>query len=420
MVVRIARRLMNARRPQFIYRASWLFKRPEPPGALHRALFFTSCNTPWLWLIQIVGFCRWIGFGAWRSSYRFSRVSTVKQLEQYGLTRLQLFGELLRFGLLYSIAPHQYARHQLYRPDIKKCLFHFIYDHQLPYFHHYLHRHVSGYRASVALIADKHRFAQTLQKKGIPTVQSQIFDTCELKNDMTLLFQQKTIFCKPNQGSQSKDAFLLRYYELEDRYRLEPIHGEYLHERHDIERYLTYTLARHKQLILQPFVQDHDELKSELSNRAMTTVRIITAWQETSASPVVLYLQLEIPSLRKTTARQKEKQFYTILPLHWETLDVDPVFQKKFPEIKDNMRFIPGTLKNMLREIQSHCIKAHQSLLNLKSVAFDVCLSQQGPVILEANFNWSITLLYQVIDCDPLAVDNVHPAAMWLKQLSGV
>lgn len=26
--------------------------------------------------------------------------------------------------------------------------------------------------------------------------------------------------------------------------------------------------------------------------------------------------------------------------------------------------------------------------------------------------------LYQVIDADPLALDNTHPAAMWLKQFS--
>lgn len=415
MMMRIAKRLMNVRRPQFIFSVLWRLKTSESPIMLHRALLFASCKTPWLLLLQMVGLCRWIGFGAWWSSYQFSKATTTTQLEQYGLTRAQLFRELIRFGLLYSIAPHQYVRHQLYKPELKKCMFHFIYDHQLPHFHHYLHRHHSGYRTALTLINDKHQFAQALQQAGIPTVVSQRYNTDELKKNTAPLFQKKSVFCKPNQGSQSQDAFLLQFDEREDQYRLEPVHGACLHKRHDIEHYLTQVFSRHQHVILQPFIHDHDDLQTDLSSRAVTTVRIITAKSDDEL-PVVLYLQLEIPSVKKTTGRQKDKQFYTILPLHWETLEVDPVFQKKFPRL-NHARFMSDALKKGLLDAQLLCIQAHQSLLNLKSVAFDVCLCQQGPVILEANFNWSITLLYQVIDGDPLAVDNKHPAAMWLNSM---
>jgi hypothetical protein len=418
MMRRLVKKLIQARRPEFIFSFAYLSKRPPPMIRLHRALWLRSMNTPKNLLIQIVACCRWYGLGVWRTSYRFSKRITPQQLNEYGLTRQTLFKELLCYGLLYSLTPYQYVWHQLYKNSQKNRALHFLYDHQLPHIHHHIHRALRDYEHAVALIGNKHQFTKSLQQLGVPSVRSTLYDTCELKKDRSPLFQRRRVFCKPNEGSQSQDAFLLLFDRVHDQYSLKPIHGPILQKRHDIDRYLDRVFERHKHVILQPFVQDHDALKSLNLQRdlATTTVRIITGKHESCTKPVVLYLQLEIPKVKKIYNDQCVRQLYTILPLHWETLAIDPTFQAKYPSLLEDIPFISDVLKKMLRESQMYCIKAHEHLLNLKGVAFDVILSQQGPVVLEANFNWSIASLYQVITDELLEKSN-HPVAQWLRNV---
>ncbi|HBM17345.1 MAG TPA: hypothetical protein DD381_13540, partial [Lentisphaeria bacterium] len=40
------------------------------------------------------------------------------------------------------------------------------------------------------------------------------------------------------------------------------------------------------------------------------------------------------------------------------------------------------------------CVYAHSKLIALKSVAFDLFITNEGPLIIEANFNWDIEMLY--------------------------
>lgn len=413
----IFKRLINAKRPEFIFSLAYFSKQPTPSIAMHKALWLRSCHSTKGILIQILSSCRWYGFWVWRTSYQFSKVVAQEQLDKYGLTRQKLFRELIRYGWFYSLTPSQYMRHQLYKESQKKLVFHFIYDHQLLHFHHHIHQDTPGYLSAVELIADKHRFSMKLRQLGIPTVMSELFLTSSLKKDPSPLFQKKDVFCKPNQGSQGDDAFLLRYDAINNRYSLEPIHGNILYKHDDIDHYLKRIFSCHKKIITQPFVPDHDELKVTFSTNITTTVRIITGRHKPNMPPVVLYLQLEIAKTKKTIGKKKMKQFYTILPLNWKTLDIDTVFQEKYPDLLEEIQPISETLKKLLRDSQKYCIEAHQRMLPLKSVAFDVCLTPAGPVILEANFNWSMTLLYQVIAGDPLTKTHSHPAAEWLRHM---
>jgi len=71
-------------------------------------------------------------------------------------------------------------------------------------------------------------------------------------------------------------------------------------------------------------------------------------------------------------------------------------------------------LKNELKQAIAISLKAHQALLSVRTASFDVILSSTGPVILEANYNWSVELLYHVIDINKPAL---HPAARWLQHI---
>ena len=74
-------------------------------------------------------------------------------------------------------------------------------------------------------------------------------------------------------------------------------------------------------------------------------------------------------------------------------------------------------MKLLLRETIFYCVSAHEKLLELRTVAFDVIIGQQGPVIIEANYNWSIEMLYSVLGYDKSTMNQSHPAYQWMQQV---
>ena len=93
--------------------------------------------------------------------------------------------------------------------------------------------------------------------------------------------------------------------------------------------------------MIQDFIEDHPEIQAISQQEPTTTIRIITETSDDkpNTAPQLLYLQLELPN------EKKERQFYTILPLDLNSLDVDPVFQSKnkntpkkpYPVISDRL-----------------------------------------------------------------------------------
>ncbi len=74
---------------------------------------------------------------------------------------------------------------------------------------------------------------------------------------------------------------------------------------------------------------------------------------------------------------------------------------------------LSSTVKEMLAKACDICAGCHRKLFPIRSVGFDVALSPQGPVIIEANYNWDIELLYRVIQ----DLRDNSLGALWLKEL---
>ena len=161
--------------------------------------------------------------------------------------------------------------------------------------------------------------------------------------------------------------------------------------------------------LVQPFIEDHPAFNSDPSIKAATLVRVITVKMTPTSAAKIIHTQLEKP--------RQEPLFYNKIPLHWESLDVDPIFQTRFPLRQKEVPSLSNALKELIRESQDFCLKAHQHLLNLNSVAFDVIISEQGPFLLEANFNWHIAPLYQVLPFSHLMEESDHPAGQWLRHV---
>ena len=414
LVTRIIAKIVRSKKPSFIMSVDFLNPKSSRIISLHRRLFFLSCCRPINLIINLIAYARWVGYYTWVLSYKASTKQTEEQLQEYGLTRLELFLELVKLGLIHIIPPRYYFIYQFYKNNNKKKILNYVYNQQQPYFHDNSNRNFKQYKQDVKLIGDKYQFTIALQKIDIPTVSSELCNTLALKQRPWLLLQKKAMFVKPNIGSKSKDAFLIEYDSGKDKYELTPIHGSVMKHHFDIECYLKKIVSRHNTLLLQPMVSEHAEIKKISSQNASTTVRIITGKSASSPCipPKLLYLQLEIPCVKE---KKSIVQYYTILPLDLNTLDIDPVFKCKSSYYQENDQVISDELKLMMRTAINYCVLAHHKLLNLRSVSFDVILSEEGPVILEANYNWSVEMLYNVIQTDPFDQDDMHPAAQWLN-----
>ena len=402
---RIIRALKTSKQPRFILHPYYIFPNLTGPLALHRKLFLLSCKHPAHFILNLYTYIRWVSITAWILSYK----ATLKNDNKAKQGKCFLFFSLLKLTLNHGIAPRYYFKYELDKPRNKKKAFTYFYNAELPYFHDHTNQNFSNYKQAAQLMGDKQTFALALKKIGLPAVQGHTYTTHYLRNHPSILYAKKTRFCKPNHGSRSCDAFLMVYDEKTALYHIKPITDPDIHDIKAISTYLEQVFSRHETLLLQDFIEDHPDMQAISKQEPTTTVRIITerADDQPETSSQLLYLQLELPK------KKQEQQFYNILPLAVNSLDVDPVFtlnnkntlNKPYP-------VIPDALKKELKHAIAICLEAHTALLTVRSVSFDVMISNTGPVILEANYNWSIELLYNVIDVNKPAS---HPAAHWLE-----
>jgi len=410
---RLLKQLKTNKQPRFIIHPRYIFPRLTGPLALHRKLFILSCKSPIRLAINIYAYIYWLSFTVWLSSYKASRSKAAEKLKsQENLTSITVFKNLLKLGVFHGIAPRYYFKYELNKPQNKKRAFTYFYNAQLPYFHDHTNQNFPNYKQAARLMGDKQAFALALDKLGIPAVQGQVCTTQYLHTNSSVLYAKKTLFCKPNRGSRSCDAFLMVYDAKTATYHIKPITQPDIHDAKAISTYLKQVFSRHDTLLVQDFIEDHPEVKTISQQEPTTTVRIITEKSDDQPEtlPKLLYLQLELPK------EKQEQQFYNLLPLFLDSLDVDSVFKSKNKNTvpKEPYPVISNALKKELKQSIAICIQAHAKLLAVRSVSFDVIISSTGPMILEANYNWSIELLYHVIDVNKPAS---HPAAHWLESI---
>jgi len=404
---RFLKALKTNKQPRFIVHPRYILPNLTGPLALHRKLFILSCKHPAHLILNLYGYMRWIGMTAWVLSYK----ATLKNHEKTEQKKFSLFLSLLKLSLGHGIAPRYYFKYELDQPQNKKQAFRYFYNTELPYFHNYTNQNFPNYKQAAQLMGDKHAFALALGKLGLPAVQGQIYKTQYLRDHPSILYAEKTLFCKPNHSSRSLDAFLILYDTKTALYHIKPITQPDIYDAQTIANYLNQVLSQHNALLIQDFIEDHPDVRALSQQEPTTTVRIITEKSDDKpgTSPQLLYLQLELPQ------EKQEQQFYTIFPLALDSLDIDPVFQSKNKNTSDQpYPVISDVLKNELKQAVSICLQAHQTLLSIRSASFDIIISNTGPVILEANYNWSIELLYHVIDVDKPVL---HPAAHWLRHI---
>ena len=331
---------------------------------------------------------RWYFYYGWKMSAICLYHKGRETQKKYGISLFKQFTSLINLSLLHNITPVKYYKYRFYLTENRGKELDYFYTFELPHFHIVSNKGNQHLDKARKFIADKTSFTEALKKFDIPHVPT-ILNTSNVKNpDISIFFREEDIFCKPNNGSQSKDAFRVRYIREENRYELHPINGNPVTCSTEVAAFLKEKLKSCNDLILQHFIRDHSEIKALADSEQSITLRIITAqFNDRSVKPV--YMQLEIPDIQKNS-----KQFYKIYPLTLKTFEVTPIF--KSMGLTENIKdpHLSDSIKLMLSQSLDLCVYAHSKLIALKSVAFDLFITNEGPLIIEANFNWDIEMLY--------------------------
>ncbi len=370
----------------------------------HKKLLQTKLKrlgNPLFIVLSILQGLNWYFYRLWKIIFVVVSKKGSQIRTESDISKLKLIYDMFMINILYQIDPFIYCRYKLYLKGNRKNIHKYIFRTDLPYFHDYINREIcDNYRK---LIADKQVFSEEMKKLNIPAVKT-IFIT-DHNSEIETFFREEDIFCKPICGSQSRNAFEIKYFIKENKYEIHPIIGHKIIEKDKITAFLKQIIKSEK-LLIQESLKDHPSLSEINDSDEITTIRIITAeFKDKQIKPI--YMQLEVPL--ETKHEKTFRQFYKIYPLDLVTFDVAEEWKLKTKVNYETDIIIANDIRKMISKSIEYCLKTHKKLLKLKSVAFDLALTPDGPVMIEANYNWNIEMLYNIINEEPVTYNENIP-----------
>jgi hypothetical protein len=349
----------------------------------------------------------WYFFFLWFYAFKTVAKRGNAVVKRSGIGRLRQGWDLLLLQLGYQIPFRGYYSNQLYRLENKHRIHDQFYHNSLPWIHDFSNRNNERLKSARQLMTDKIAFAAAVTQAGFPCVR-----TLAVIGDFSeagAFFQKKSVFCKPCSASQSRDAFLLNYDPRDHRYAAFPINGDPVTEQETLNAFLRSKAT--SPMLVQELLTDHPKVVALSGSEQITTLRLVSG-RFRDGTTRAIYSQLEIPGKKKGP---DGRQYYKIYPLEFPGLDVSRHWLGRVSASLeyDPALHVPGPVKQLVAKACRMGVDCHKALFTTQSVGFDFALTGEGPVFIEANYNWDIELLYRVIP--DLTADN--PGAQWLREL---
>ena len=352
-------------------------------------------------IIQFIAAFKWPLYSCWENIVHTLKFKIKKKdfKEEHFTFKSYLY--LLYFCLIRNHSPHYFFKFKLHEDYTQ--INSFLCDDMLPTLHDLLNNKYGfkDYKKVRKLLGDKYQFSKFSQERNIPTVEpGALIDCCDGALAMEGILCGKTLFCKPNQASQSQDAFLVKYDDQRDYpYAIHPIDGSSITAASEVKIFLSKVIRNNKMLLLQTFIQNHPEVQKLTKSNEAITARVITIKEGENLNPYVLYAQLEVPLKDKQEVEGQIHQYYDLYPLELNRLGSVVDKHMFSPYVKNKGRGfkeldISNELKTLLNDGLNACLQAHQ-VIDLYSVGFDLVFNSDGPLILEGNYNWSLDMVLE-------------------------
>jgi len=282
-------------------------------------------------------------------------------------------------GLWYGVKPSDYYVFRLYGVDSLRWLNYVFSQEQFTW-----HRVFSCPPEAISdrLVNHKYALERELQQAGIETTTTLGLIQKVSDIDRSLIFQQRNLFIKPDSANAMRGCSKLEFDPKKKAYSL----SGYDLNRRDItlegeKEILSFLkeMVKHETLLIQEFLHNSEKISKYTGTTDLVTIRAISGFVE---EILIAYILLEVPGKRNGE--------WCVYPLDIET---------GIPQIEDTSKYtdnpiskavehgapVPGfdTLKPVL-------MNAHQLVPDIKTLSWDLCITDKGTCIIEANTGWAL------------------------------
>ncbi len=376
------KRYLNPKAPFAILSWRYILPNQTPAVRLHRQAFLTNFTRRprVLWcLLTVHSYFIWYLFYSWRQCYQVWKSKNTACLLSEGVNTWQLLGHLFTLAFLQATPPRFYYHYRLHRYPVKQWL-EFIYTHELPHWHQIMSPNIS--EQSQQLLSDKSYFSQKILEKGLPAVPTFAHLSRGAKLTDDTLFQERSLFFKPQNGSRKVGCITLHYNSYAKEYCLEELDAKRIYGLNSIKASIK-ALNEQQDYLVQPLLVNCSWVNSHCNCSELLTVRVISGLID--SVPHCISAVLEIPI---------KGQLNRIHPMEIDvTTGQLNMLESRFRVHEEYCQHVRTLHKQLLpnwQEIKTVAEKAHLHCQDVTTVGWDLALTDKGIILLEGNFNWGV------------------------------
>jgi hypothetical protein len=259
------------------------------------------------------------------------------------------------------------------------------------------------------LVRNKARFFQRCTASGLPTprllgiigdpassdADAPIIDCADALARVLQNHGQPDFFFKLGSGAHGAGAFTVRRVGTE--YDFAGRRGT----ADDLIRHVRHIVPQRDRYLIQPRLRNHPALAPMMSPNGLGTVRIVTQIQEHGVTHLSAVLRMTVGS--SVTDNFSAGMAGNILaPIDLDTGTLGRAAgsaRREWPEMHtvqrhpDTGEVIAGFEVPRWQDVKQLTVQAQASFPELRCLGWDVAVTEQGPVLVEANHAWDINLL---------------------------
>lgn len=374
---------------------SWRYLLPSHPPQLriHLRLWLLGRDQrlplPLYLLMELFLWLRWVAFACWWQSWHAVRLRGDEIREREDISKGYQIWRLLSLGLGHCIPPREIYAFGLYRPTAGRFIWDYVYLHETSAYHGWRSSCLPDRAVSMALVQDKSGLAKLLSGHNIPMAPvMELIPRSTPFDPASQLLAYPRLFCKPRHGSASRDNFVIEQQSSGEPPAIYAVINGMKSLATDFDK--LHKAMEQDDFLVQPKLTNHPELAPLSATEDAITVRIITELDSSGAS--CYSATLEIPG--KTDCAG---YYHTILPIDQTTGALLPFPAGQLParaRAGHNAilaHFGHSTLPHW-HELRASALAAHQFLPGLFAIAWDYVITPDGPVMLEGNSGWGVTV----------------------------
>ncbi len=340
--------------------------------------------------LEFLGWLRWTFYFGWKEIFLCMWAYSKQQRELTGHSGFAQFCFLCRYSIGWCISPASIYHFGLFTQGAEPLSY--VFTPEVAGFHKIKNAGHTGQQQELDLLADKTKFAQVAANKGAPTV-------------ATLLAQPRTkeppfledimptngegVFCKLRKASSGKGSFSVT--QTAAGLSGQKLNGTALADRAAIQA-AWERMCHHGDAIVQPLLQNHPSLAASSPDGPVFTIRVITRHKAHKGGIAGAFLEC------LATDQNALPNNYVFFPVDILTGAIckQPVSGSVASNIVEEA-FDPCFPKVLpyWDEIRRICLKLHTEEFTLWSIAWDWCVTPEGPVLLEGNSSWDTSTLQQ-------------------------